>query len=366
MDQDRRKNDLSQGSVTRATRIVGGRAPQRQATLRTLRQGFIGLAIAIFLFYCWASVAYQNLVAVPDYQPVAVDLLGGKTRAQWDAAEGEQFAQFMALENKRYQLPADRQLAVADKDGSSRTLGPSRVLTSEDFAAIVAQSPPGQAVVMELRDPTAIYALESHGYLLRNAIYDPAYPDDPPLVNFAERVDKRLIDRLHDLDVKTIAITGHGSPVGFDIGTAIMVAVIFFALAAALKPILWDPFQALLDKRQKELAMGAEAARSNQAETAKLEEDRARRNAALVRDIQAKRMRRQQETAREVDAIVAKAKREEKEARHRQLQELGGSANEARHRLRAEAPELADAIVAAVLGRDGGEKGTGEKELQQE
>lgn len=355
------KSGRGGGSVTRATMIVGG-AHRRRSNLRLLRQGYIGLAIAVFLVYCWASVAYQNQVAVPDYKPVSVDLLGGKTRAQWDAEESERFSRLMILENKRYQLPADARITLRGEDGEDRVVGPDMPLTSGDFAAVIAQSPPGGGVVMALRDPTAIYALEGENYLLRDAIYDPANPDEPPLINFAERVDKRLIDSLRGLGVNVITITGHGSPVGFDPGTAIMLAIIFFALVAALKPVLWDPFQALLDRRQKELDMGSEAARSNQAETARLEEERVRRNAALAWEIQAERMRRRQETAREAEAVVSKAKREEKAARHLQLQDLGESADRAGLKLREDAPELAEAIVDAVLGREGG-AGEGKKDV---
>lgn len=353
MDRDGVNNPSERFESNRSTVSARLRAvpSETHRKRRVFRQAFIGFAIVVFLLYCWASVAYQNQVDVPAYKTAQVNLLGAKTREQWDADQAGQFQQLMALENKYYQLPAGTELTIVDAKGGEKRLTSDTVLTSGDFAALIARAPAGEPVSMELRDPTAIYALAGHGYLLRDAIYDPEYPDDRPIVNFAEPINKALIDRLLALDVKVVTVTGQASAVGVDLGTVLMVAMIFLALVAALKPILWDPFQAMLDKRQKELAIGAEASRNNQAEEARLAEERSKRNAHLVREIQGKRMARQQETAKQADEIVDIARAEEKARRHSALHEIVQAAGEAETALRAQTPEMAEAIVQAVLGR---------------
>lgn len=322
---------------------------QRQRTLAFLRRLFIGFVVAVFLVYCWAAVVYQNQVNVPAYRVVSVDLLGGKTRQQWDAGENAQFQRLTELENRRYQLPPDAKVGTGREDGSFFPV--DRPLTGRDFAAIIAAAPAGEGVVMELRDPEAINSLASLGYHLRDPIYDPGNPDGEPTINFGEAVDKAFIDRLNGLGVKTIAVVGEGAPVGVDVGTVVMIALIFLGLVAALKPILWDPFQALIDRRQKELAMGAEAARNNQAESAKLAEEKTRRNAKLMQEVQAEQMRRRQATANEAGAIVKAAKDQAKAARHSQLQEITTSSQTANQELQADVPQLAEAIAGAILGR---------------
>ncbi len=202
---------------------------------------------------------------------------------------------------------------------------------------------------MELRDPVEIETLANHGYHLRDPVYDPLHPHDQPLVNFGVPLDKSLINALNGLGVKAVTIVGEGSPVDVDIGSMVMILIIFLCLVAALKPILWDPFQALLDRRQKELAIGAEAARQNQLEEAKLEEDKKRQNAKLMQEMQAKRMQAQQEIARETTTIVKTARADEKRDRHAELQRINAESHLAYKQLEDEIPGMAEAIAASVL-----------------
>ena len=331
---------------------TGGRSRRWRRIFRFLRQAFIVVGILIFLLYVRASVVYQNQIDVPNYRTVSVNILGNRSRQEWDADPGSQFAQLMRLENQRFQLPPGVEVTVPGRGGQDVVLTSDRSLTSEDFTALIAKAPPGAGLVMELRDTSAINSLVSHGYILRDAIYDPEHPHEAPLIDSAEPVNKALIDRLHELGVPVITITGHGSAVDVDYGTMIMVFIIFLCLVAALKPILWDPFQIMLDKRQKELAIGAEATRHNQTESAKLESERVQRNANLMRDIQGKRMAGQQRTAKEVDAVIQAARDEEKAARMSGFQEVGAAVRSAEEGVQSDIPKLADAIAGAVLGRD--------------
>ena len=309
-----------------------------------MRRAFIAFVIIVFLVYCWASVAYQNQVPVPAYRTVKVELLGGKTRAQWDQAEGEQFHRLMELESKRYQLPEGNTLAVGAKK-----LDSGAPLTSDDFKAIIAASPAGSAPSMELRDPSAIYNLVSLHYRLRDPIVNPADPEGPPLFNYGEPLTKSILDELIRHKIEAITINGAGAPVTFQFGTSIMILLIFLALVAALKPLVWDPFQALLDKRQKELAIGAEAARRNQAEREKLEQETIGKNRDLRLEIQAERMRRLRAADKEADGLVKVAQTEAKKAKQESLADIASQMGAAEKALAAEMPKLAEMIAASIL-----------------
>lgn len=321
-----------------------------------MRKAFIALGIVLFLIYCWASVVYQNRVDIPDYRLVDVDLLGGVTRARWDASPQSRFQRLMELETLRYQLPEDARIAAGDKTRSDadRLLPVDRPLTGGDFAHLIASAPAGEGVVVRLRDAGAIYALVNRNYLLRDNIEDPGYRDGPPLYVGGRAVDKDMLDALRARGLRTITVTGHGAPVSFQTGTAIMVAIIFLTLVAALKPILWDPFLAMLEKRVRELEIGAEAERQNQAEAIRYEEESRRRNDSLYRSLQELRMGEERETARQAGDIVNAARDGEKRFKEDGLRELGASAREAEARLREELPALAEAVAEALTPGRGG------------
>lgn len=309
-----------------------------------MRRAFIAFGITAFLVYCWASVVYQNRVAVPGYKLVEVDLLGGASRSGWDANPQARFQRLMELENRKYQLPED----------AGGVIPPGRPLTSGDFAGFIARAPAGQPVKMKLRDASAIHGLLAHNYLLRDNIEVDAQPGVLPLYIGGRPLDKPMIDDLLRRGIATITVTGHGAPVNFQIGTSLMIAIIFLTLVAALKPVVWEPFLALLEKRRKELEMGAEAERQNQLEATRYEEESRRRHAELHREIQALRLRDQRETAQRAAEIVKAARNQEKEVKIAGLRDLGESAAAAGEDLNARVPELAEAVAKALTpGRSG-------------
>lgn len=153
--------------------------PQQQRS-DLLRRLFIGVCVVLFLVYCWASVAYQNQVKIPDYRLATVDLLGGKTRSQWEDDENYRFQRLITLENKHYQLLPDTKLT-----GPHGTDIPtSQPLTGLDFEFLIKNAPADDALKMQLRDPVEIETLANLGYHLRDPVYDPLHPQDQPLVNF--------------------------------------------------------------------------------------------------------------------------------------------------------------------------------------
>lgn len=300
-----------------------------------MRRVFIAFGIIVFLLYCWASMEYQNVVAVPGYRAVAIDLLGGRSRAAWEKDAQAQFQRLMELEGKNYQLPAD---TPGDAD---------RPLTSDDFAAYIAEHP-GQPVMMTLRDSGDVYVLLAHKYHLRDSIPDPAAADGAPLYFGGHLLDKVMLDDLRGRGVAAITVSGHAAPVNFQVGTALMIAVIFFTLAAALKPILWNPFIVMLEKRRRELDAGSEAERQNQQEAVRFEDEKRRRNAELGQTIQAKRLEGHREIAEEAGGILRRARDHEKERKLAGLCGLAQMAEDVRGEMREKIPELARAVADAL------------------
>ncbi len=311
-----------------------------------MRRAFIAFGIAVFLVYCWASVAYQNQVDVPGYRDVQIDLLGGMSRQQWDASQQEQFQRLMELENKRYQLPLD-----ANGDTG-------RPLTADDFMQVIAGSE-GAPVRMRLRDPEAIYSLLAHNYLLRDSIMESTDPRAKPIYVGGGAVDKEMLDDLRDRGVRTITVSGHAPPVNFQVGTGLMIALIFFTLVAALQPVLWKPFLAMLEKRRRELEIGAEAERQNQQEAVRFEEEKRKRHAELDRDMQALRLDGQRENARAATAIIREARDREQEIKLAGLKDIRLRADLTREELDARVPELAEMMAAALTPGADGDKSDG-------
>ena len=309
-----------------------------------MRRAFIAFGILVFLVYCWASVVYQNQVAVPGYRPVVVDVLDGMTREAWEADQAAQFQRLMTLENRHYQMPTD----------AAGNIPPDRPLTSDDFAGFVAAAPAGQPVRVPLRDAGAIYALLGRNYLLRDSVPDPADADGAPLYLGGRPLDKAMLDDLRERGVRTITVTGHGAPVNFQLGTSVMIAIIFLTLVAALKPVIWDPFLAMLEKRRRELETGAEAERQNQLEATRFEEERRRRTAQLAMDIQQLRLQGQRETAKEAGEMIRAARDREKEIKIAGLREIGQAADRADAAMRERIPDLARELADALTPGSGG------------
>ncbi|MCD8138230.1 MAG: ATP synthase F0 subunit B [Planctomycetaceae bacterium] len=307
-----------------------------------MRRAFIAFGIAVFLVYCWASVAYQNQVDVPGYKDVQIDLLGGMSRQRWDASPQEQFQRLTTLENKRYQLPLD-----AEGDTG-------RPLTADDFLQVIAGTE-GGPVRMRLRDPEAIYSLLSHNYLLRDSIMESSDPRAQPIYVGGGAIDKEMLDDLRERGIRTITVSGHAAPVNFQLGTGLMVAVIFFTLVAALKPVLWGPFLVMLEKRRRELEIGAEAERQNQQETIRFEEEKRKRHAELDRDMQALRLDGQRENARLANGIIHAARDREQEVKLAGLRDIRLNAETTKGELDARVPELAEMMAAALTPGAGGD-----------
>jgi F0F1-type ATP synthase, subunit b len=313
-----------------------------------VRRVFIATGIAIFLVYCWASVAYQNEVRVPDYKLVTVDLLGGVSRQEWDANQQGQFQQLMELEGRNYQLPED---AVVHAWPGRHRPAPDGVvpvdqpLGSEDFTHFINEKPGEAPVMVRLRDTGAFTSLIGRNYLLRDTLYDPEHPDGPPLFTGGTPLDKDTLDKMRVLGYRSITVTGHGSTVSFQLGTALMIAVIFLTLVAALKPVLWEPFMVLLEKRRREMDMGSEAERQNQQDAVRYEEEKRARTMQMHREVQSLKMAGQNQIAREAGEIVKTARDSEKATKLAGLSRLARESEEAKFRIEEDIPALAEAVA---------------------
>ncbi|MCD8138231.1 MAG: hypothetical protein LUE17_00355 [Planctomycetaceae bacterium] len=164
-----------------------------------------------------------------------------------------------------------------------------------------------------------------------------------------------MLDDLRERGIRTITVSGHAAPVNFQLGTGLMVAVIFFTLVAALKPVLWGPFLVMLEKRRRELEIGAEAERQNQQETIRFEEEKRKRHAELDRDMQALRLDGQRENARLANGIIHAARDREQEVKLAGLRDIRLNAETTKGELDARVPELAEMMAAALTPGAGGD-----------
>lgn len=303
-----------------------------------MRRLFIAFGLTAFLVYCWASVAYQNQVSLPDYRMVDVDLLGGMNRAAWDANPQGRFQRLMQLEDKGYLLPI----------GTVGDIPPARPLTAADFEKLIAAAPAGERPVMRLRDPSDITTLLNRRYRLRDRIPYPGNPAGEPLYESGQPLTMSMLDRLRRLGWKSITVIGLADPVGVRLGTGLMVAIIFLTLVAALKPFLWNPFLALLEKRRLELEMGDEAARQNQAEAIRYAEESRRRVADVRQAVHEMRLKGRRAASAEAAEILREAKTREKAAKLDGLRVLADAARTTEEELGGRTAELADAIAAVL------------------
>lgn len=201
---------------------------------------------------------------------------------------------------------------------------------------------------MALRDASAIYALLAQNFVLRDSIMASDDPRAQPIYVGGHPLDKPMLDDLRQRGVKTLTVSGHAAPVNFQLGTALMIALIFFTLVAALKPILWDPFLAMLEKRRRELEIGAEAERQNQQEAVRFEEEKRRRHTELDREVRAERLDGQRENALAANAIVQDARDREREIKLAGLRDIGLRADMAGEEMDRRVPELAEAVADAL------------------
>lgn len=303
-----------------------------------VRRFFIAFGLTAFLVYCWASVAYQNKVSIPDYRLVDVDLLGGVDRAAWEANAQGRFQRLAQLEDKGYLLPV----------GTLGSIPPAHPLTAGDFEKLVAAAPANERPVVRLRDPSDINRLLGRHYRLRDDIPYPGNPSGPPLYQSGQPLNMTMLDRLRRLGWESITVVGLADPVGVRLGTGLMVAIIFLTLVAALKPFLWDPFMALLEKRRLELEMGEEAARQNQLEAIRYEEESRRRVADVRQEAREMRLKGGRDVAAEASEILREARTREKAAKLEGLRHLSDSARAAEEELGGGAADLAEAIVRAL------------------
>lgn len=316
-----------------------------------MRKASIALGVALFLAYGWASVAYQNMIPLPDYRMVELDVRNGMDRDAWEKSDQARFQRLTRLEEEKYQLPEANGAGEGDYASSDRPLA------AADFELFAARAPAVGPALIRLRDASAFHRFLARGYSLRDDIENPENPYGPPLYPGGRRLDKKMLDDLRRRGMERIAVVGHGDPVGFLPGTAIMVAVIFLTLVAVLKPILWDPFQALLEKRLREIEAGEEMGRQNQAEAARFEDERRRRQADLHRDIQEIRLKGQREAAKRAGDIVRAAREGGKEAQCAGADELNAAFLDSERELESRIAEFAAAIADAAAPRRGYDPG---------
>lgn len=314
-----------------------------------MRKATVALAIIVFGVYCVQSMAHYTRVDVPGYEQVDVDLLGGKTRAQWQ--EDVTFQKRHIDQLARLHLkPTKKGLTVQTADGSERTLDPDTVLGDEEFADLIRTRLAeigGNLPAEPLRDAGAVMALVTRNVKLR----DPVQVGNETIPE-GTRITKPVVDKLLDGDIKTIGIVGTGEAVSIELGTTLMVIIIFLGLNAALTEVLWNPVLKMMDERNAEIEQGSGLVRENRDAAEEVEAEGARLHGQARREYLAKLSATQREAQQEADKIMTDARVQARLMRDKAQEELRGVVAEARSELEGKVPDLAEKMAAQVLGQD--------------
>jgi F-type H+-transporting ATPase subunit b len=307
---------------------------------KALRIPVVILVAVLFVGYYWTAVRHWHLMPLPDYAVEEVDLLGGKTPAAWADDETFQNEHLRHLDRTFYQ-PTAEGLTLP----GGRRLGPGEVLTRADFRALIEGGTTGIA----LRNPSAIREIAKKGYKLRNPVADPEAGLD---YHGGERLAKPVIDDLLRAGMDRVAVVGAGEMISIQLGTMMMVILVFLALVAALQNALWDPVLALIDERRRTVEEGEARARANRTDRVEIEEEGRRLNANVRREYMKDLTATQREAGREADRILHEARDEAQRLRQEAHREIEREIEAAAEVLEKQRSTLAREVASAVLGRE--------------
>lgn len=199
------------------------------------------------------------------------------------------------------------------------------------------------------QDEVSLKSLSRKGYRLRNnfqpekSLGKHGYPAGTHLT-------KPVLDALIAAKMTRVGIVGKGDIVALQPGTMLMVILIFLALVAALKGVLWDPLEKIVLERDEKISEGLAVVSDNASKEKKFADESVRLRNEARRDFMSKLGKARHEALSETHQIVEKARVEADEIRAKTVAELAALIKEAETSLQREVPALADEIVKKVLG----------------
>ncbi len=304
---------------------------------------FIILVLVVFVAYCFGSAKNFGYIDLPQYVDKNIDVLGAMSIQEWNSDKAARDERLNELVKAEYQ---------PDKDGfhfgANHSYAPNHTLTEEDYINIVKEKP-ALAQDLSVRDPEAIIELAGMSYLVRDNV---VAGNGQIIAESGELLSKSVLDKLLENRISRIKVVGNGGVVSIETGTMLIVPLIFLALLAALKLIMFDPLVKIMDERSEEIDEGVEQVSKNKVEAEKLAReskdmfDHVRREYALTLS------KTKHEIALDSESIIREASDEALKIREEAQAELHEKLVEVENTLRGMVSELAQDIVNQVIKGD--------------
>jgi F-type H+-transporting ATPase subunit b len=313
-----------------------------------MRKALIIGTLLVVLGYCYMAKTYYATIPVPQFELVEVDLLGDHTTDEWKESDAVKREVISHLRVKHYYPPKEG--LPLPENGFAPANQP---LSDEMLTALINSG----VYSVKLRDPHELLVVKGLDYRLRDPVVIEDRSEGPTPVRReifkgGETLDMNVLYDLASRDLQRIGVVGHAGPISPQIGTMVLVILIFLALNAALQGTLWEPITAILDEREAEIEHGESLAKANRKEETRLEEEEANLRGG-VRRAYMDQIAHDRHLAREgADHILKEARLEAAGLRDEALRQLHENVSKASKELRAQVPELGRQIFSQVVGRN--------------
>ena len=276
----------------------------------------------------------------PEYTNETIDILGGMSLEKWNSDKVARDDRLKELVRAEYQPDED-----GFKFGENHGYVGTHTLTADNYIKIVKEDPK-LAKHLSVRNPSAVLDLAGMGYAVRDTVIG---NDSTVIANAGDILDKTILDKLISQEIKRIRVVGTGGVVSIESGTMLIVPLIFLALLAALKLIMFDPLIKIMDERAEEINSGMEQAKLNRVEVAKLATESKDQFDHLRREHILELSKLKHEIILESESVIHEANTEALKIREEAHKELQETLDKVEKELRGKVDELAQDIVAQVI-----------------
>ena len=301
---------------------------------------FIIVVLAILVSYFFGSANNFGYIELPEYVKKDIDILGGMSTEKWETDKAAREERLKELVRADYQP-----ISTGYHFGGESSYHKTHVLSAENYQEIV-EKEPKLARKLPVRDPEGILDLAAMNYIVRDSIID---GKGNLVVSSGSVLSKEVLDRLEGLGFTRIRVVGTGGVVSIESGTMVLVPLIFLALLAALKLIMFDPLVKIMDERSEEIVAGVEQAKVNKVEIAKLDSESKDKFDDLRREYVLTLGKAKHKIALEAEKTIQNATDKAHAIREEAHKELAEKIKEVEAELKGNVDELAKQIVAQVI-----------------
>ncbi|MHC4886846.1 MAG: ATP synthase F0 subunit B [Planctomycetota bacterium] len=309
-----------------------------------MRKLAILIIVVLVMAYLVMAHQRQHRYTVPAYTVEKIDILNGATPTQWksEAYASTRHKRINELGKMRYQ-PSES-LTV-----NGRTLQPSDTLTTDDFKALTLID--SEALTekrwLTVRDGSPLRNFADRKLRLRTRV---SLGDTGTTLSAGTEIKKAELDQLLAAGVNEISVVGSGAVVTVN-ATAILVILVFVAMALILQGMFWEPMMKLMHGRRKELEDGAEYLKNNVTEAETLEHDRTDRLRTIHRACLKEVADARHQAMEESEVIIKEMRHKMHTMRQDAEEELEKTMAAAEKQVQDDLPQLAEAIVATVTSK---------------